>query len=319
MTETLTMEEFLDAPPFPKFLQFETNTVCNAKCLMCPHSKMKRKGTASWSTIGKIIQQAVPKVDAVCPFLMQEPMLEPRLVPILANIKARNPIAQTILYTNMSVLSEEQTNKIIDYDLLNELHISFYGPTEQLYSKWQPPLNWQQTKTNIQSFYISRQNKQKQLPTITLHVLGVPEIYEAIQGYEPLRPYVDQIAVVQYDTFHGDMPDYGGDQTRFFGRSPAPRTPCQRLWSGINVHFDGSVVPCCIDWDDQNVLGNIHQNTLEEIWSGIKFQKFRQLHMQGRWNEISMCRHCRVHEYQFSEDWVRYWLNKTVSNKFLTA
>ena len=240
------MEDFLDSPPFPKFLQFETATTCNAKCIMCPHSKMQRRGNrASWSTIGKIIQEAVPKVDAVCPFLMQEPLVEPRLVQILANIKARNPKAQTILYTNMNALTTEQTNKIIDYDLLNELHISFYGPTEALYNKWQPPLKWQQTKDNIKKFHIYRTEHFKTLPKMILHVLAVPEIFAAWKGYEDIAKYVDTMSLVQYDTFHGDMPDYGGDQTRFMGRVPAPHTPCQRLWSGINIHYDGSVVPCC--------------------------------------------------------------------------
>ncbi len=308
------MEEFLENPPFPKFLQFETATTCNAHCLMCPHSKMKRRGnSASWTTIGKIIQEAVPKVDAVCPFLMQEPLIEPRLLPILSNIKARNPNAKTILYTNMAGLTREQTTKIIDYNLLDELHISFYGPTEELYKKWQPPLDWHKTRNNIIEFHGYREQMGKQLPVIQLHVLAVPEIVQAWKGYEDLTPHVDSMALVQYDTFHGDVPNYGGDQTRFMGRAPTPRTPCQRLWNGLNVHFDGNVVPCCIDYDDMMVIGNIHQNTLEEIWMNDKFQRIRSLHMQGKWKELPLCQNCVVHEYQFSEEWVRYWLLKELT------
>ena len=191
------MEEFLDSPPFPKFLQFETATTCNAKCIMCPHSKMERRGNrASWSTIGKIIQEAVPKVDMVCPFLMQEPLVEPRLVQVLANIRARNPKAQTVLYSNMNALTTEQTIKIIDYDLLNELHISFYGPTEALYNKWQPPLNWQRTRDNIMEFHSYRTEHYKALPKMVLHVLAVPEIFAAWKGYEDIAKFVDSMSPV---------------------------------------------------------------------------------------------------------------------------
>jgi radical SAM protein with 4Fe4S-binding SPASM domain len=312
----LSMEEFLENPPFPKFLQFETGTTCNAHCRMCPHDKMKRAGTATWGTIGKIIQEAIPKVDACCPFLMQEPLLEPRLIPILSNIRARNPACKTIIYTNMSVLSDEQIHRIVDYDLLDELHISFYGPTAELYDKWQRGLNWKRTLSNIQRFHAYRQQQHKQLPTITHHVLAVPELFVASQQFSELTAkHVDTIALVQYDTFHGDVADYGGDQTRFFGRAPAPRTPCQRLWSGINVHFDGNVVPCCIDYNDEHVMGNIHKNTLQEIWEGPAFQKFRSLHAQGRWSEIPMCRRCVVHEYQFNEEWVKFWLSRELITK----
>jgi len=277
---------------------------------------MKRRGQrATWGTIGKIIQEAVHKVDLVCPFLMQEPLIEPRLIPILANIKVRNPNVETVLYTNMNALTDEQTSKIIDYDLLNELHISFYGPTSELYKKWQPPLDRNQTIENIKKFHTYRQQRGKRLPQILIHVLGVPEIFKEWKAYEELAPYADGIAIVQYDTFHGNMHDYGGDQTRFMGTMPAPRTPCQKLWKSLNVHFDGNVVPCCIDYDDENVMGNIHHNTLEEIWTNDKFQKMRNLHMQGRWNEIPMCKNCIVHEYQFSKDWIVYWLNREVTVK----
>jgi len=311
--EAITMEEFIENPPFPKFVQFETGTTCDAHCLMCPHDKMKRHGTATWTTIGKVIQEAIPKVESTCPFLMQEPLLEPRLIQILSNIRARNPTCKTVVYTNMSCLTEEQTQRIIDYDLLDELHISFYGPTKELYDKWQKGLDWQRTIDNIKSFHAYRESKHKKLPFITHHVLCVPELFVHQQKFVDLvGKSVDSIAFVQYDTFHGDVPDYGGDQTRFFGRTPAPRTPCQRLWTGLNVHFDGNVVPCCIDYNDENVMGNVHKNTLQEIWDGTEFMKFRNLHASGRWSEIPMCRNCVVHEYQFNQEWVRYWLQKSL-------
>ncbi len=34
------------------------------------------------------------------------------------------------------------------------------------------------------------------------------------------------------------------------------------------------------------------------------------LHAQGRWNDIPMCRRCVVHEYQFSQEWIQYWLSR---------
>ena len=60
---------------------------------------------------------------------MQEPLLEPRLIQILSNIRSRNPRCKTSIYSNMNALTEEQTHIIIDYDLLDRLYISFYGAT----------------------------------------------------------------------------------------------------------------------------------------------------------------------------------------------
>lgn len=312
------MESFKDYlfPPFPKIVQFETATNCNANCLMCPHDKMKRHGIAKWSLITKIIREASTQdVEAICPFLMQEPLLEPRLTSILANIKQRMPKVTTVVYSNMSVLPDNLIKKIVDFGLIDELHLSFYGPTEELYHKWQPPLKRVVTVDNIKRLYQYRNSRFKKKPVMTLHVLSVPELIEAADGYKDMIQYVDKIGNVQFDMFHGDIPDYGGDQTNYMMKPPAPRTPCQRLWSGINIHFDGSVVPCCIDYDDEHVLGDASKQKLSKIWVNQNFQEFRKLHMQGRWNEIPMCRNCVVHEYQFSEEWVTYWENQKLTVK----
>jgi len=216
------------------------------------------------------------------------------------------------MYSNMAAMPLDAAEQILSVNLLDELHISFYGPTEELYAKWQPPLKRDVTVGNIKRFHMLRQRMKRVKPKITLHVLGVPEIIHAARlgGYGDVQGYVDEIASVQFDTFHGDVPDYGGDQTAVMGKPPAPRVPCQRLWTGLNIHFDGSVVPCCIDYNDENVLGNVGKDTLQNVWDGLDFEAFRRLHMDWRWDEIPMCRECRVHEYQFSEEWTAYWLKK---------
>ena len=303
----ISLDEFLNNSPFPRFIQFETSTVCNAKCLMCPHDKMKRSGTAKWSTITKIIREVGYRVDAICPFLMQEPMLEPRLASILANIKQYNSAITTMIYSNLSILHKD-IEKIIKLGLLDTLEISFYGPTEQLYKKWQPPLNRDKTIANIKRVKALRDRLKRTKPKIEIHVLSIPEIMDNVWGYKEVAAYVDKITNVQFDTFHGDIPDLAGDQTQYLGK-PQPRTPCARLWTGVNIHFDGSVVPCCIDYNDEHVMGNVNDNTLDEIWNGKKFKRFRKLHIARKWDKIKMCKNCTVHEYQFGNEWITFWEN----------
>jgi len=76
----------------------------------------------------------------------------------------------------MGSIPDDAIKQIIDFNLLDELHISFYGPTEELYAKYQPPLSRAKTVENIQKFFNYRMKKGKAKPHITLHVLNVPEI-----------------------------------------------------------------------------------------------------------------------------------------------
>ena len=300
-------DEFIANPPFPAFTQFETSTICQASCLMCPHKKMKRKGTAQWSTLNKVIREAAPKSGSMCPFLMQEPMLEPRLHSILANIKQNNPACAIVVYSNMAKLHPD-IESIVKNELLDELHVSFYGPTKELYEKWQPPLDWTQTQQNIKDFYELRRKLGKTKPIIYLHVITVPELVNNYKHYQIIKS-VDQVTLVPFDTFHGDVENYAGNQTKYLG-VPHPRTPCLRLWTGLNVHFDGTVVPCCIDYNEEIILGNVNNQTLMEIWNSEPYRQLRQKHAEGKWDEIPLCKNCVVHETQFSKEWRDLWKQK---------
>lgn len=308
MSHILTqMEEYIKTPSLPSFVQFETSTNCNAKCTFCPHSKMKRHGQAKWSTLIKVIHELIPTAEFVAPFLMQEPFLEPRLIPILANIKQINPKSKTMIYSNMGFVEQEKIKKIVDYDLLDELHISFYGPNKRIYNQLQPPLSWEKTKENIKAVFHIRQKCGRKKPLIIMQYLVIPELMQYVHSFiRKWSKFADKIMLTNYNTFHGDMPKIDYDESKWLG-NPAHRTPCQRLWSDINIHFDGTIAPCCIDWDNRMPLGNINETPVEKIWDGEKFRWLREMHTEKRWNEITMCRNCDVYKYQFTQEWIKIW------------
>src|SRR5205814_7213686 len=49
---------------------------------------------------------------------------------------------------------------------------------------------------------------------------------------------------------------------------------CDHPWTHFEVNNpNGDVTMCC---DNNKVLGNVHENTLEEIWNGKAYQEIRQ-------------------------------------------
>jgi len=63
----------------------------------------------------------------------------------------------------------------------------------------------------------------------------------------------------------------------------SPWKKCLRPWEVIYITAQGNVLPCCIspfstaDYSSI-VLGNIFEQSLEEIWFGARYQDFRQRH-----------------------------------------
>ncbi len=45
----------------------------------------------------------------------------------------------------------------------------------------------------------------------------------------------------------------------------------------IHILFNGDVVLCCMDWRREVILGNLHQQTIREIWNGEAYNNVRQI------------------------------------------
>ncbi len=78
---------------------------------------------------------------------------------------------------------------------------------------------------------------------------------------------------------------------------PRPWSRCRRPWDTIYVTAHGKVLPCCIapfaHQDFQSlVLGDLTQQSLEEVWHGERYQEFRRRHQSDEPHPC--CRTCGV-------------------------
>jgi radical SAM protein with 4Fe4S-binding SPASM domain len=66
---------------------------------------------------------------------------------------------------------------------------------------------------------------------------------------------------------------------------------CRLPWETVSITWDGSVVPCCYDYDRKVALGNVKEQTLREIWNG---RPMRALREEFRANAVQnpLCRQC---------------------------
>ncbi|MFC1852405.1 SPASM domain-containing protein [candidate division CSSED10-310 bacterium] len=54
---------------------------------------------------------------------------------------------------------------------------------------------------------------------------------------------------------------------------------CRSVWTDQMLHvlFNGDIIPCCMDWSREIVLGNVCQQSIEEIWTGERYTRFRNI------------------------------------------
>ena len=76
---------------------------------------------------------------------------------------------------------------------------------------------------------------------------------------------------------------------------------CEYPWMSTTVMADGNVVPCTQVSNNELVMGNINENSLEEIWNSDKYNELRKMHVSGKFPKGHKCKeNCdfkKIHNY----------------------
>ena len=87
---------------------------------------------------------------------------------------------------------------------------------------------------------------------------------------------------------------------------------CRLPWDSINIWWDGTINPCCIDRHNHLALGNIRDNTLLELFDSAKCHKLRMSHIDGNLEEFSFCKNCSApyKEWKFPNALIKKYLGE---------
>jgi len=69
---------------------------------------------------------------------------------------------------------------------------------------------------------------------------------------------------------------------------------CEYPWTSLTVMADGNVVPCTQISNNEIILGNVNENTLEEIWNGEKYKQIFDAHKNNTRQKFFPCDRCPV-------------------------
>jgi radical SAM protein with 4Fe4S-binding SPASM domain len=70
-----------------------------------------------------------------------------------------------------------------------------------------------------------------------------------------------------------------------------PKNSCQWIYYSMVIHSNGDIVPCCRDAKGEYVMGNILNQSLEDIWNNERYSAFRR-ELSNNQAQVSICRLC---------------------------
>lgn len=311
----------------PFKLKFESSSLCNLKCKMCPlNNGLKRKtGFLKFENFKRVFDQIKPAYLNLTG--IGEPFLNPDIFKIVKYGKKNKAMVK--FDTNANILNNEKIKKILETKI-DIISISIDGTDKKSYERIRIKGNFDimkknvkmlveernkmKSETKIHMFFVLQEDNIRELPKFIklADELGVDyvagsfvvtlgkndnkknKLLDYSSGFkELLKETEEAVKNAQTEVSIGPLLEYlkfDGDK-RFYNKNK----PCFMPWYSVFITWDGWVNPCDFSCDNEIVFGNAFEQPFKEIWNNDKLKKFRMDLLKNR-QKIGICRGCGVDE-----------------------
>jgi|TARA_B110000014_G_C20125640_1_gene599337 radical SAM protein with 4Fe4S-binding SPASM domain len=271
---------------FPLHVDIELSSLCNLNCAMCyttteEFKKQINQKTMDFNLFKKIIDESVKyNLFSIRLSFRGEAFLNKHIFDMIKYAKDKG-IKEISTLTHGGFLDEEKFQRLIDLKL-DWLTISFDGVGET-YEKIRFPLKFDDAVAKIRKF-----TEMKKKNNVVKPVIKVQTVWPAIsknpkEFYDIFNPITDQIA-------SNPLIDYLHNDTDIIYEK---NFTCPQLWERLVIGADGKVQLCANDEFELNIIGDVNDSTLYDIWHGEKMNAARNAHLNHEGiDKISPCKHC---------------------------
>ncbi len=257
-------------------------------------------GFMSLDTYRNIIDQASGSVMDINLFMRGESLLHKGLPEMIRYAKSRG--LRIRLETNATLLDRAKAEEIIRSGL-DFISFSFDGYTKSAYEKIRKGGEYEKTRSNILGFLDAKKeigsrkpytliqvieteasaSNKRQRADFTMRFKGLP-----ISDFRIIKPHRFGGKIDQDIT--GSDYAYSGEVKSSFLK--VKYLPCPYLWFTLTILWDGTIVPCCVNFFEEYPLGNIKDISLSDAWNSEKMRSLRKKIRDKEYKSVAMCAEC---------------------------
>jgi len=269
-----------------KRIYIEITNICNLKCKFCPETK-RYKEFMSLEKFEDVIRKVHKHTKLVCLHVKGEPLLHSQLKDILKILEKYNLKANI---TTNGTLIKEKLEVIKNSKAVRQINFSIHSVTQN------EKINRQYLQDIFECVerleYIIVSYRLWNLKSIEEN--GINEsIIKEIENYYSIKDLKQQLIEndflkVKENVFINQdieftWPDINKENIIEKGR-------CLALKEQVAILVDGTVVPCCLDNNGDIPLGNIFEETLEDILNKPKSVEIKKNFENG----VITCHLCKT-------------------------
>jgi MoaA/NifB/PqqE/SkfB family radical SAM enzyme len=271
----------------PISLGIEVTNACNLKCTMCHRQVMVREiGFMNFDLFKECARQGIEMgVKMIVPFNYGESLLHPKLVDMVEYVKSLSKDSLVKINTNGMLMTREYAEALVNAGI-DEITFSLEGCTKESHEQIAIGSNYERVLANLMNLIDMKKENEK--PQIRVCMVRMEETASALKQFiRQWQPFVDTITIHDVNTGYGTLKD-----RRVEKRPLERKVPCRELWLKLQVLWNGDVTVCCIDYDGKLKIGKVPNDSLNELWSGRRLQRMREIHRAREFKKIPICNKC---------------------------
>ncbi len=277
----------------PLHVFIDPSAACNFKCGFCFHADPRNRHheIMSWDTFTRTIgqlKQFPRKLKAVRLYGFGEPLLNKRLPEMVQYTKEAGVTDFVEFTTNGWWLEPALNRRLVDAGL-DAITISVPGLSDtSIQESCGKAVDFKSYVSHITDFYLeSREKCRVHVKVVNAMLKGKEDkqfFYNlfgdicdeiSIDNVVPIWPYIDGKCIEDKSIYRGEI---------------KPVRVCPYIFYHLTIHASGEISTCFVDWNHDNILGNIATDTLVDIWNGERLRALRINMLEGY--RFGICETC---------------------------
>lgn len=288
----------------PFILYVDPSSACNLKCNFCPcgrahdnlwtEEKRGSIGIMQMDLFKKIVDDCSgfpDKIKVLRLYKEGEPLANPHFAEMVAYAKNSGHFIGIDTTTNGTLLNPKLNREIIEAGL-TRIHISVEGLSGEDYEEiCGTKIDFEQFRANIKDLYEHRGDCHIFIKTIVEKCSKEDEAAKKEKFYSLFGDMCDEISFEHIaPCWPGFDKELYSEEVGVYGNKIQECVVCPRLFYILTINSDGAATRCIVDWNRKMLIGDVHKNTVPELWKMM--DECRIEHLKGNRRKMIGCDEC---------------------------
>ncbi|MEK9627414.1 MAG: radical SAM/SPASM domain-containing protein [Nitrospinota bacterium] len=267
----------MEVKPLTSLIVEPTNT-CNLRCSFCfvTEGMTRDEGFLDLELFKKIIDDT-PDLEHLCMHNWGEPLLHKDIFQMF-DYAHQSGVKYIVMNTNGTLLTDKIIEKIVASPL-NIIRFSIDGSAETF--KKIRGVELEKIEKNILKLKEAKEEKRPELSmgvVFTVEEGTQEDVEDYIRHWETIVDHVrTQPKLIQSPR-----------------KEPCPE-PFGKDYGKLVVLWDGTVIPCCVDYNASLKLGNAYTERVIDLWNNTAINTLREQHESGDFPKVcANCNECET-------------------------